>query len=102
MFLSAQKKPKLTELCAAELGLLLAGSSTQLASGHSVLLTCLPVILNRGYMGKQDTLEIRDHGAGHRQNSDICMCLYVITHHRASEIFVAVGGIALNVLAIMK
>lgn len=28
--------------------------------------------------------------------------LYVITHHRASEIFAVVDGIALNALAIMK
>lgn len=56
-----------------------------------------------GHMGKQDTLEMCNHGAGgHSQNSDLCMCLYVITHLRASEIFVVVDGIALNALAIRK
>lgn len=45
---------------------------------------------------------MRDHGAGHSQNSDLCMCLYVITHHRASEIFGGGGGIAFNALTIMK
>lgn len=59
--------------------------------------------LDRGHVGKQDTLEMCDHGAGgHSQSSDLCLCLYVITHHRASEIFVVVDGIALNALAIMK